>query len=307
MGSTSTARTTTYLTAAAVYATEDMLSANASTLYGGGGFDNYSSVVFQYLVAADDETVDLRQVGSRCLCPAGIPFPTAVVVKPSTLPLTSKSTTAATTEEPIYGKHGDIRTALFLGRDVLCRLHALLVPFFFFNTGRYLDSSSLVGSIRRLSSNPLAVADLSLPQPGTNGSLSHNADIVVDAANQVSQWKHLLLLKSQYFYCWHVPPMMRTTAVCVCGGMSLSMRWILCSGPKKSPHENQVRHNYPSSELVRACSPLLILSKDMVSLSTYGHMMRPRVKGDAFSSIVNRRHYSTGPTQALAAVLHASP
>lgn len=50
---------------------------------------------------------------------------------------------------------------------------------------RYLDSASLVGNIRRLSSKPLAAADLTLPAPGDAGSLSDNADIVVDAANQV--------------------------------------------------------------------------------------------------------------------------
>lgn len=50
---------------------------------------------------------------------------------------------------------------------------------------RYLASSSLTGNIQRTSSNPLAAADLTLPAPGDNGSLSHNADIVIDSAYQV--------------------------------------------------------------------------------------------------------------------------
>ncbi|CAM9678499.1 unnamed protein product, partial [Hapterophycus canaliculatus] len=44
---------------------------------------------------------------------------------------------------------------------------------------RYLDSNSLMGSVLRLSSNPFTAADLTLPMPGLNGSLSHNADIIV--------------------------------------------------------------------------------------------------------------------------------
>lgn len=70
IGSTSTAKTTTYLTAAAVYTTEDLLSdpdsaaaANASVADGGGGGYynyNYSSVFLKYLVAADDASLDLR-------------------------------------------------------------------------------------------------------------------------------------------------------------------------------------------------------------------------------------------------------
>ncbi len=57
---------------------------------------------------------------------------------------------------------------------------------------RYLDSSSLVGNITRLSSNLLAAADLTLPEPGQDESLSFNSDIVIDAANEVSPYKHLL-------------------------------------------------------------------------------------------------------------------
>lgn len=57
---------------------------------------------------------------------------------------------------------------------------------------RYLGSSSLVGNITRLSSNLLAAADLTLPEPGQDGSLSFNADIVIDAANEVSPCEHLL-------------------------------------------------------------------------------------------------------------------
>ncbi|CAM9804617.1 unnamed protein product, partial [Scytosiphon promiscuus] len=117
VGSTSTAKTTTYLTAVAVNTAQDLLSDAAaaaaasnvsSTHGGGGGYYNYTSVYFKYLVAAEDASLDLR----------------------------------------------------------------------------YLDSSSLVGNILRLSSNPLAAADLTLPAPGLNGSLSHNADVVIDAANE---------------------------------------------------------------------------------------------------------------------------
>lgn len=50
---------------------------------------------------------------------------------------------------------------------------------------RYLTSASLTGDIRRLSSNPLMAANLFLPSPGENGSLSHNEDIVINAADQV--------------------------------------------------------------------------------------------------------------------------
>lgn len=49
VGSTSTAVTTTDLTAAAVYTTEDLSGAGAT-----------NSLFFTYLVAADDESVDLR-------------------------------------------------------------------------------------------------------------------------------------------------------------------------------------------------------------------------------------------------------
>lgn len=57
VGSSSTARTTTYLTAGAVYTTGNLSSSaaeNISTLY------NDSVLFFKYLVAADDESLDLR-------------------------------------------------------------------------------------------------------------------------------------------------------------------------------------------------------------------------------------------------------
>lgn len=61
IGSTSTARTTTYLTAAAVYATQDVSSTDAtSSALANASLHNDSSVFLTYLVAADDESVDLR-------------------------------------------------------------------------------------------------------------------------------------------------------------------------------------------------------------------------------------------------------
>ena len=54
-----------------------------------------------------------------------------------------------------------------------------------FGPHRYLASSSLTGDIRRLSSNPLARANVVLPAPEDNGSLSYHEDIVVNAADQV--------------------------------------------------------------------------------------------------------------------------
>lgn len=65
VGSTSTARTLTYLTAAAVYTTEGLSGMNDSSLYGNGSYYNDSSAFFKYLVAADDESVDLRQAGIK--------------------------------------------------------------------------------------------------------------------------------------------------------------------------------------------------------------------------------------------------
>lgn len=64
---------------------------------------------------------------------------------------------------------------------------------------RYLDSSSLVGNIRRLSSNPLAAADLTLPAPGDAGSLSNNAEIIVEAASQVRMWMCFVVLYDTLF------------------------------------------------------------------------------------------------------------
>lgn len=55
---------------------------------------------------------------------------------------------------------------------------------------RYLASSSLTGNIHRMSSNPLTAADLTLPVPGDNGSLSHHADIVIDSVYQVRNHCH---------------------------------------------------------------------------------------------------------------------
>lgn len=74
VGSTSTAKTTTYLTAAAVYATvADLLSGpndttttssslSSSSLTGGNSSHSYNdtSAFFKYVVAADDESIDLR-------------------------------------------------------------------------------------------------------------------------------------------------------------------------------------------------------------------------------------------------------
>lgn len=61
VGSTSTARTSTYLTADAVLTAEDT--------HGSAPCDeqglNKSSATFKYLVAADDESIDLRRV--NCL------------------------------------------------------------------------------------------------------------------------------------------------------------------------------------------------------------------------------------------------
>lgn len=58
VGSTSTALTTTYLTAEAVYTNEDLSGLGAANV-----------LFFKYLVAADDESVDLRWVRHRhCSC-----------------------------------------------------------------------------------------------------------------------------------------------------------------------------------------------------------------------------------------------
>lgn len=61
VGSTSTARTSTYLTADAVLTAED---ARGSTPCGEQGL-NKSSATFKYLVATDDKSIDLRRVNCR--------------------------------------------------------------------------------------------------------------------------------------------------------------------------------------------------------------------------------------------------
>lgn len=62
VGSTSTARTSTYLTADAVLTADD---GRGSTPCGEQGL-NKSSATFKYLVAADDESIDLRRVNFVC-------------------------------------------------------------------------------------------------------------------------------------------------------------------------------------------------------------------------------------------------
>ncbi|CAN0414656.1 unnamed protein product, partial [Laminaria digitata] len=64
----------------------------------------------------------------------------------------------------------------------------------------YLSSSSLTGNIQRMSSNPLAAADLTLPAPGENGSLSHQAQIVIDSADQVRSDCHITVRKAYTSY-----------------------------------------------------------------------------------------------------------
>lgn len=126
------------------------------------------------------------------------------------------------------------------------------------NTRRYLDSSSLVGSIRRLSSNPLAAADLSLPEPGTNGSLSHNADIVVDAANQASQEQRLLLqgFQSVLLSFWDLAPMMHTAAF-LCMLLDIVVHAAGIQARKRRPTIAMGSGIIVSNR----CSPLLILPR----------------------------------------------
>lgn len=69
VGSTSTARTTTYLTRAALYTAEGLLGGNGSVWYG-GSYSNGTSMFFRYLVAADDSSVDLRCVNIFTSAPA---------------------------------------------------------------------------------------------------------------------------------------------------------------------------------------------------------------------------------------------
>lgn len=62
VGSTSTAKTTTYLTADAVYTTVESLSVanDTSSSMGNSSSYNDTSAFFKYIVAADDESTDLR-------------------------------------------------------------------------------------------------------------------------------------------------------------------------------------------------------------------------------------------------------
>ncbi|CAM9188184.1 unnamed protein product, partial [Discosporangium mesarthrocarpum] len=115
VGSTSTAATVTYVTASAVYTSDlmgNLSSISNVTVTTAEGLDTETDkfIYFKYLVAADDESSDLR----------------------------------------------------------------------------YLDSFSLTGDIRTSSSNPLASANLLLPAPGMNRSLSYNEDIIINASDQMT-------------------------------------------------------------------------------------------------------------------------
>lgn len=71
MGSTSTALTTTYLTAAAVYTDEDLSGTGAA-----------NALFFKYLVAADDESTDLRWEFVSDSAPRNMPLRLAPLSRP---------------------------------------------------------------------------------------------------------------------------------------------------------------------------------------------------------------------------------
>ena len=59
-----------------------------------------------------------------------------------------------------------------------------------------------------MSSNPLAAADLTLPAPGDNGSLSNHADIVIDSAYQVRNDYHGIVDTTIRVRCYGVLPVL---------------------------------------------------------------------------------------------------